>query len=271
MIKGGIPKGARLLEDKAGRLLPTVVDGKGRIMKQGRVVGKAGKAAKGAATAALIIVEVAHAISNHDCAKRVKKVELGVGRLLKAHESGLRSRLEAIYRHSKELLHNGLDNLSPEDQRQLHGHCCDLFELRARWRDDFSFRLESIENADPHWLNKLFFWRRGKATQEVRRRRANEVEAGLTEVQFMHFSLMLQMALSGAAGRMQEFRGATLPEECGIWSNLEKIAQGRVRQIAGPQAKEFKPFLNGLRDLTAVWSDCASRGDCDPRTPQSIV
>src|SRR5262245_13799220 len=98
VFKGGIPRGAKLMQDAAGRALPTLVDGKtGRVLKNARVVGRAGKVTRVATAAAMAIVEVAHIISAHDNAKRLKKVERGVDRLERAHESELRGRLEAVY------------------------------------------------------------------------------------------------------------------------------------------------------------------------------
>jgi hypothetical protein len=266
VFKGGIPKGAKLMRDRAGRALPTLVDGKtGRTLKNARAIGKAGKVAKAGATAAVAIVEVAHMISGHDNAKRLKKVELGVDRLVRAHESELKARLEAIYRHSKELLHNGLEELSPEDQRELHRQCRELVELRARWRDDFVVRLEHIDKADPRWFQKLFLWRRDEAYERARRQSANKAGEGLEIVQLMHFSLMLQMTLAGASGRMMEFRGATVPDECRIWADLQNFAERRVREISGSDAKEFQPFLNAISDMTNVWSSSALHRSSPPK------
>ena len=121
VFEGGIPKGAKLMQGGAGKLLPKLVDGKtGRVLKTGRIASSTGKAAKLSASAALAVVEVAHLISGHDNAKRLKSVEKGIDRLMHAHESELKSRLEAIYRYSKELLHDDIHQLTDGDKQELH-------------------------------------------------------------------------------------------------------------------------------------------------------
>lgn len=260
IFEKGIPQGARLMKDKAGSILPKLVDGKtGRILKTARGVGKAGKAARAGATAALAIVEVAHVISGHDNAKRLKKVELRVDRLVQAHESELKARLEGIYRHSKELLYSGLDSLSPEDKRELYSQCRELFELRARWRDDFIFRLGHVEKAQPGWFDRLFFFRKEEALSRSRRERAGEASEGLEFVQLMHFSLMLQATLAAVAGRGDQFRDATLCDECMLWSEFYDYVVQRVEEISGGDAEDFTPFLDGVENMAMVWSSFALR------------
>ena len=152
VFEGGIPAGARLMQ-AGNRALPALVDGRtGRILKWGRVATKGRMAASVMANAALIVVEAAHMISGHDNAQRLKKVEKGVDRLVHAHKSELKAKLEAIYRYSKELLHHGAGALSDEDRRELHRQSKDLMELRARWRDDFRHQLGELEKADPGWV-----------------------------------------------------------------------------------------------------------------------
>jgi hypothetical protein len=255
VFEDGIPAGAKLMK-AAGKVLPALVDGKtGRILKWGSVASKARTVASVSANAALIVVEVAHLISGYDNAQRLKGVERSVDRLVHAHESELKSRLEAVYRYSKEVLHHGPGALSDEDRRELHRQCKDLMELRARWRDDFRHRISKIDPADPGFWNKLFWWRREDAHQQSRQSKAKESVDALEIIELMHFSLMLQMALMGSAGKMESFRHLTLPDECQAWRSLAEFGRKRVSEIAGDAGKEeFRHFLNALDDLADYWT-----------------
>lgn len=71
----------------------------------------------------------------------------------------------------------------------------------------------------------------------------------------MHFSLMLQMALAGSAGKMDSFRRLTLPDECGSWRSLAKFGRVRAEEIAGDKGKqEFSRFLDSLDGLVDFWT-----------------
>ena len=207
VFDGGIPKGAKLMLDRAGKRLPTLVDGKtGRILKIGRVPSQARKVASVSAGAALVIVEAAHMISGYDNAQRLKKVEGVADALLHAHKSELKSQLEAIYRHCKELINGDLNQLSENDQRELHRQCPKLMEIRARWRDDFEHRMRQIKKAEAGMVDTILVWRKDEALRKDREAKAKDAIDALEIVQLMHFSLMLQMCLAGASGRMESFR-----------------------------------------------------------------
>lgn len=255
VFQKGIPAGARLM--KAGQTaLPALVDGKtGRILQVGRVASKGRAVASIAASSALIVVEAAHMISGHDNAKRLKVVERGVDRLVHAHESELKSRLEAIYRYSKELLHRGHEGLSDEDKRELHRQCRELMELRARWRDDFRHRMSKIDKADAGMGSKILWWRRKESHRKSREVKAQESLDAMEIVQMMHFSLVLQMALAGAAGKVEVFQKVTLPDESQSWWSLAEFGKTRVKEIAGGEAQEeFGHFLGALDELAGFWA-----------------
>ncbi len=255
VFEGGVPAGAKLMKS-AGKAMPVLVDGKTQqIITVGRAASKGRAAVSIAANSALIVVEAAHMISGHDNAKRLKKVERSVDRLEHAHESELKSRLEATYRYCKELLHDGPDALTVHDRSNLHLKCCELMELRARWRDGFRYQVTQIDRADAGWLNKLLWWRRDEAQAKSRQQKAQDVADTLEVVQLMHFSLMLQMALAGSAGKMEAFRTVTLEEECSSWRSLAELGRRRAAEIAGLDgAAEFGGFLDALDELVVFWS-----------------
>lgn len=131
VFPSGIPRGARLMQDKLGKQLPTLVDGKtDKILKTGRV-SKGAKAAKMTASAALIVVEAAHMISGHDNAKRLKKIEKAVAKLLHGQQTEMKARVEAIYRYAKEIAGPGSGKLLKADQNELGRLCLELMQLRA--------------------------------------------------------------------------------------------------------------------------------------------
>ncbi len=132
-------------------------------------------------------------------------------------------------------------------------------ELRARWADDFAFRLAQVQGARPGWVRDVFRIGREEAHSKSKQQRASEAGEGLEIVQLMHFSLVLQTALAGAAGRMEEFRAVTLPDECQEWRELEKYARQRASEIAGEGAREFGPFLDALGEMVGIWSSESHR------------
>ena len=256
VFEGGIPKGAKLMRDIAGKALPTLVDGKtGKIVKIARGASSSRKVVSAAAGTALVIVEAAHMISGYDNAQRLKKVEGAVDALVHAHKSELKSRLEAIYSHSKERIGGDLNRLSEHDQNVLYGKCEDLVELRARWRDDFRHRLGQIKTAEPGFMNKVLWWRKDEAHRKDREAKAKDAVDALEVVQLMHFSLMLQMSLAGASGHLEDFQKFTLPDECHKWSALMKFTSERAGEICGTSdPAEFAPFLEAVSDLVRFWS-----------------
>ena len=257
VFDGGIPKGAKLMVDRVGKALPTLVDGKtGRILKIGRVPSQARKVASVGAGTALVIIEVAHMISGYDNAQRLKKVEGVADALLHAHKSELKSQLEAIYRHCKELINGDLNQLSENDQRELHRQCPKLMEIRARWKDDFKHRLSAIKPAEPSWTD-IVLLRKDAGRRKAREEKAREACDTLEIIQLMHFSLMLQMCLAGASGRMEAFQAVTLPDEREKWWELMEFTSKRASEISGREytdAEEFMPFLDAMYDLVEFWS-----------------
>ena len=248
----GIPRGARIMQDKLGRQIPKLVDGKtGRILQIGRVT-KGAKAVRLVASAALVIVEASHAVSAHDNAKRLKLIEKDVATLVHAHRSELKARLEAIYRYAREIAGPGCAKLSRSDQNELGRLCLDLMQLRAQWREEFLFELSRIDTAKSDLLT---FNREASYKKNLTKRTEQAEAAVLDSVQWMHFTLLLQMALSAHAGRADRFLSITLPDEAACWRSLSNRASQRALEIAGKSAmpKEWDQVLGHLRSLATVW------------------
>lgn len=251
VFPGGIPRGARIMKDELGRQLPKLIDCKtGRVLKTARVA-KGAKTARMTASAALVVVEAAHAISAHDNAKRLKAIEKDVAKLANAHQSGLKARLEAIYRYAREIAGPGSGKLSRADQNELGRLCLDLMQLRAQWREDFLFELSRIA---PAKSNLLTFNREASYKKNLTKR-AEQAEVVLESVQWMHFTLLLQMTLSAQAGRADRFLSVTLADEAACWRSLADHASQRALEISGKNAVpgEWDRVLNHLRGLASVW------------------
>jgi hypothetical protein len=52
----------------------------------------------------------------------------------------------------------------------------------------------------------------------------------------------------------EELSPLALPDEATAWRALRKFAECRVDEIAGSKAKQFRPFLNAIDDLVAIWA-----------------
>lgn len=249
VFPNGIPRGARLMQDKLTRQLPKLIDGKtGRIIQTARVTKKG---ARLGVSAALIIVEVSHLISGHDNAKRLKRIEHDVAKLLHANQSELKTRLEAIYRYAREIVGSGSEELTTNEQNELGRHCLDLMQLRAQWRENFLFELNQISPAK----SDLLTFNREASYRKNLAKRAEQAETILEAVQWMHFTLILQMSLSAHAGRADRFLSITLADEANSWRALSKHANKRALEISGKTAmpKVWDNVLDHLRGLASIW------------------
>ncbi len=245
--------GVRLMKDKAGRELATLVDASGKTTANARRVGQATRVATATVSAAIALVEIAHVISDADNAKRLKKVEAGVDRLVRAHEAELKARLHAVYARAKEVLSNGPHNLTDQDRQELQRYCGDLSEIRARWSDDFKFQLHQIRAAKAGFFRTVIRVGKDKAHARARSARAAEANAELETLQLINFSIILQMVLSTALTRTAEFQNVTLPDEVERLISLLEFAEQRADQIAGTDAPEFQGFLQAIAATVDVW------------------
>ncbi|MGI8431065.1 MAG: hypothetical protein ACR2MW_02075 [Chthoniobacterales bacterium] len=246
-------KGVRLMRDKTGRELATLVNSTGKTTANARRVGKAARVATATTAAALVLVELAHVVSDQDNAIRLKKVEVGVDRLIRAHHAELKARLRSVYGRAKEILSHGASDLTDQDRQELQGYCGDLLEIRARWSDDFKFQLQQIEVAKPGFLRSVIRVGRDEAHARAKRARAAEATAELETLQLINFSIMLQMVLSAALARITEFQNITLPDEIERLLHLLEFAEQRATQIAGEDSTAFQPFLQAIGDTIDVW------------------
>jgi hypothetical protein len=214
--------------------------------KKGSVFVENAKLAKGAGAAAklanvmAIAVNICHVVSGIDTARKVERISKDVQFLREARRVTQLSRLEAIYRHAKELLS---EPLGEYEKRRLYELTMSLFELRAEWRRELMLNLDNVKNDEAGW------W--GLTTRKHRQRGLDEekskaISRGEIEIQLMDFSIVLQMALSFAAGKHEAFLFVSMPDELRDWERLGKVLHekaGYIKETSAKQGASVAPLL----------------------------
>lgn len=238
------------------------------LIKGGRLAGT------GALAAGLVVVEAAHIISDHDNAKKLKKIVKDTTRLVHFQESELVAELEAIYRQAKEIAYQQSTELSEQDQSQIAAMSQSLFKLRAQWRHNFSHRLSEIEKAKAGWWTQALRWQRDSSHSKAVEKKSDEVNHPMEMLRLMHFSLQLQFGLSQLTGRSTAFREATMPDEVQEWFDLAAYARHRGTEITGGKLNEnFENFISGVNNLARFWqtftAPTPSEQEGEPQTTTS--
>jgi hypothetical protein len=214
--------------------------------KKGSLFVENAKLAKGAGAAAklanvmAIAVNICHVVSGIDTARKVERISKDVQFLREARRVTQLSRLEAIYRHAKELLS---EPLGEYEKRRLYELTMSLFELRAEWRRELMLNLDNVKNDEAGW------W--GLTTRKHRQRGLDEekskaISRGEIEIQLMDFSIVLQMALAFAAGKHEAFLFVSMPDELRDWERLGKLLHekaGYIKETSAKQGASVAPLL----------------------------
>lgn len=214
--------------------------------KKGSLFVENAKLAKGAGAAAklanvmAIAVNICHVVSGIDTARKVERISKDVQFLREARRVTQLSRLEAIYRHAKELLS---EPLGEYEKRRLYELTMSLFELRAEWRRELMLNLDNVKNDEAGW------W--GLTTRKHRQRGLDEekskaISRGEIEIQLMDFSIVLQMALAFAAGKHEAFLFVSMPDELRDWERLGKVLHekaGYIKETSAKQGASVAPLL----------------------------
>jgi hypothetical protein len=214
--------------------------------KKGSLFVENAKLAKGAGAAAklanvmAIAVNICHVVSGIDTARKVERISKDVQFLREARRVTQLSRLEAIYRHAKELLS---EPLGEYEKRRLYELTMSLFELRAEWRRELMLNLDNVKNDEAGW------W--GFTTRKHRQRGLDEekskaISRGEIEIQLMDFSIVLQMALAFAAGKHEAFLFVSMPDELRDWERLGKLLHekaGYIKETSAKQGASVAPLL----------------------------
>lgn len=203
--------------------------------------------AKGAGTAAklanvvAIAVNVCHVVSGIDTARKVERISKDVQFLREARRVTQLSRLEAIYRHAKELLSGPVGEY---ERHRLHDLTMSLFELRAEWRRELILNLDNVKNDEAGWFGVTSRANRQRGLDEEKRK---VISRGEIEIQLMDFSIVLQMALAFAAGKHEAFLFVSMPDELRDWERVGKLLHEKAGYIKDSSVKlgvSVAPLLN---------------------------
>ena len=200
----------------------------------------AGAAAK-LANVVAIAVNVCHMVSGIDTARKVERISKDVQFLREARRVTQLSRLEAIYRHAKELLSGPVGDY---ERHRLHDLTMSLFELRAEWRRELILNLDNVKNDEAGWFGLTSRANRQRGLDEEKRK---VISRGEIEIQLMDFSIVLQMALAFAAGKHEAFLFVSMPDELRDWDRVGKLLHGKAGYIKDSSVKHgvsVAPLLN---------------------------
>lgn len=251
-------KGKHLLEaGKAvkmaskGEELAKLVGKNGTIIENARIV-KTAKATAKFANVTGMVFSAAQMLAAIETARQLEVIGKDVKFLRDARFISQMSELERIYRSAKELLCGELDDGA---KRRLHEIAHDLFRLRAEWRRELLRDIESIENVSAGPIESGYFW-----TEKVQHGYDDEKLKKLTkaghDVHLIHFTVILQMALSFSAGKGREFLTATLPDEVKDWTAVRaKVAERAefIRESSRKAGLTAQPTLDYFDYLAAQY------------------
>ncbi len=248
---------ATFMGSKTGGNLANIVS-----KSSGKIVGNA-KLAKGAqavsklADITLAVITVAHVISGIDTARKLEAIGKDVRFLRDARRISQLSRLEAIYRYAKEILAEPLDDYA---RRDLHRLCLNLFELRAEWRRELLRELENVKDEEAGFWDFLTL-RKESVQLSYDQKKADALRRLRAELDLMHCSIVIQMALAFAATKHEVFLTVSLPDEMREWSAMrEKMAEKAnfIREASEKHGVTARPVMDFIDALTSQYGNLVS-------------
>ena len=207
-----------------------------------------------AANLAAIAVNICHVVSGIDTARKVERISKDIHFLREARRVTQLSRLEAIYRYAKELLSGPVGE---HEQHRLHDLTMTLFELRAEWRRELVLKLENVENDEAGWFGFTFQQYRQHNLDKIKQTTISQIK---TEIELMDFSIILQMALSFAAGRHEAFLHVSLPDEMRDWECVGKLLlekSGYIKESSIKLGLTVAPVLNQFDSIVSRFHQIA--------------
>jgi hypothetical protein len=229
-----------LTESKDGMKTFLSAKNGGGFVENAKLAKGAGAAAK-LANVVAIAVNICHVVSGIDTARKVERISKDVQFLREARRVTQLSRLEAIYRHAKELLSGPVGD---HERHRLHDLTMSLFELRAEWRRELMLNLDNVKNDEAGWWGLTSKQHRQRGLDEEKKK---VISRGEVEIQLMDFSIVLQMALSFAAGRHEPFLFVSMPDELRDWERIGELLHAKAGYIKDSSAKQgvtVAPLLN---------------------------
>lgn len=208
--------GQRLLQAKelriplsGGKQLPKLINASGKYVENAKGISRVAKAGTKLANVAAIVVSAAHMISGADISARLKEVDRKLDFLIAARSLEQTARLESVFLQAREIMH-----LYDGEKRseKLHDLNRLLFEGRSTWRREVQYHLANnqVSEKSASWLTG---WFKNRSIDTENEKTAKAIARCETEIQMIHCSLSLQLAITCAANTQELFVKHSLPDE----------------------------------------------------------
>lgn len=215
-----------LMPDKLGRLIPKLVNSSGRIAEAARITTSAGAVMSGIANIAGMVVVVAHIISSIDISRKLDRATESLDFLIQARRMDQFSLLESVFRQARELA--ALPE-SESTRQELHRLGQDLFQLRATWRQELTYRLEKVKTRkDIRWMPEKL---ESKRRQKWGRKAILEIAPVQAELGLIDVCTALHMAVAQAGGTLDPFLRVSLPDELKATERVFKLVDEKLNTL----------------------------------------
>ena len=208
--------GQRLLKAKelriplsGGKQLPKLIDASGKYVENAKGISRVAKAGTKLANVAAIVVSAAHMISGADISARLKEVDRKLDFLIAARSLEQTARLESVFLQAREIM-----QLYDGDKRRekLHDLNRLLFEGRSTWRREVQYHLVNNQVSERS-SSLLTGWFKNRTIEGKNEDTAKAIARCEAEIQMIHCSLSLQLAITCSANTQELFVKHSLPDE----------------------------------------------------------
>ncbi len=247
---------SKLLKDKAGNTLTTLVNQKRRFAGKATLVKSSPALTRAGVAAPLIILEAAHMISAHDQMKTLRSMDAKIDGISRHLKNQSLTDLETSYDRSKAIILSSKE-LTEGKRATLDAVITDLMKFRNHQRMNLLGELKQIKAVKLGPFAKV---RTKKAKVEklkqLNKSTAEKAMGHLQTIRYMHVSLMLQMVISKHLGDLDDFKEHIIPDELQKWQELGKATEQAVQSITHqfPHLKPWRPLLDATTTFEKVWS-----------------
>jgi hypothetical protein len=256
--------GQRLLKAKelriplsGGKQLPKLIDASGKYVESAKEISKIAKAGTKLANVAAIVVSAAHMISGADISARLKEVDRKLDFLIAARSLEQTARLESVFLQAREIIH-----LYDGDKRseKLHDLNRILFETRSTWRREIQYHLANNQASEKSssWLTS---WFKNGSIDKKNKTSIKAIARSEVEMQMIHCSLSLQLAIACTAGTQDVFIKHSLPEELKQLEQMSHSMETLQKDFAQHAPENIEPLEQAtqqLKGLISLYDDVAS-------------
>ena len=237
----------RLMRQKNGYYQPTLLY-KNKIVENARIDNTTKLLSK-ATKISSFLVGVAHIVSGADNAKQLKQISKNINYLIRARKNDQLCRLEATYKHAKELL--SLDR-SKETEDKIFSLSKDLHEIRAIWRREIETKLSDIENPENlNWFVKFF--RLKKINKDIN----TDILSCEEYLGLITYTLLIHIELFRAIDKVDVFLEKSLPDEIKQLQATRDLLKEKSNYLSekypefsvDPIIDQFDNVLNNLQEF----------------------